>query len=73
MPPDACSTLYNTAFASALITAKMLGQKSFVFNGTKVKVADHINGVVSDLSRGKFTVVCRTTGNNSKESFISKR
>mgnify|MGYP007122051844 CR=1 FL=1 len=58
MPPDnyAC---YNTTFASAVITAKMLGQKTFEFMGKKVKVADHIKGVVSDLDRGKYKVVCR--------------
>jgi len=58
MPPDnyAC---YNTTFASAVITAKMLGQKTFDFKGKKVKVADHIKGVVSDLERGKYNVVCR--------------
>lgn len=59
MPPDACTTNYNTTFASAVITAKMLGQKTFEFMGKKVKVADHIAGVVSDLERGKYKVVCR--------------
>ena len=59
MPPYDSPTIFTTAFASALITAKMLGQKTFEFNGLKFKVADHINGVVSDLSRGKYTVVCR--------------
>lgn len=59
MPPGnyAC---YSTTFASAVITAKMLGQKSFNFMGKEVKVADHIEGVVSDLNRGKYKVVCRT-------------
>lgn len=58
MPPGnyAC---YNTTFASAVITAKMLGQKTFDFMGKKVKVADHIKGVKSDLEWGKYKIYAR--------------
>lgn len=58
MPPDNYA-IYNTAFASAVITAKMLGKTTFVFKGKRYKVANHIAGVVSDLDRGKYKVVCR--------------
>ena len=58
MPPGnyAC---YNTAFASAVITAKMLGQKTFDFKGKRHKVVNHIKGVVSDLERGKYKIYAR--------------
>lgn len=59
MPPDACTTNYNTTFASAVITAKMLGRTTFLFKCKRYKVADHIAGVVSDLDSGKYKVVCR--------------
>ena len=57
--PSANYAMYNTDFASAVITAKMLGKTAFVFKGKRYKVANHIAGVVSDLDRGKYKVVCR--------------
>ena len=57
MPKYACSINY-ALFASALITAKILGKRSFDFFGNKYKVADYIKRIAKDIEYGFYKVVC---------------
>ena len=53
-----CSTNYAN-FASAQITAKILGKRSFDFFGNKYKVADYNKRIARDIAEGVDQVVCR--------------
>ena len=58
MTKYACSINY-AKFASALITAKILGKRSFDFFGNKYKVADYNKRIAIDIAEGVYKVVCR--------------
>ena len=62
MPPDACRQNYNTAFAGAVVAAKMKGMPSFRFKGTTYRTDDYTNGVAEDLKCGRYRIVCRKVG-----------
>lgn len=57
MKEYACSTNYAN-FASAQITAKILGKKSFDFFGQTYKVADYNKRIARDIEEGVYKVVC---------------
>lgn len=65
MPKYACSTNY-ALFASALITAKMLGKRSFDFFGNKYKVAHYVKRIARDIKDGYYKVVCELEPVNKK-------
>ena len=47
---------YNREFAAAVARAKLADKKAFMFKGNVYIVADHVEGVLADVSEKRYSL-----------------